>query len=178
MAVLRTWSPDDRLLSAVAPLGLAIAAGTALVVDLDPEGAVHPGGATLAELVNDGPRAADLRPSRRGVAVLGNGGIREEDAAGVIEALVAGWPHVILRSPGGERPQSPGVVPVFPLTPLTVDRGRAVYQRGPWPAPRQLDGIVLPRPRASTIRALLEGSRPAPSRWLRAWKQVWGGVWA
>ncbi len=178
MAVLCTWSPDDRLLAAVAPLALAIAAGTALVVDLDAESIVHAGGATLAELVAHGPRAVDLRPSRRGVAVLGNGGVGPEEAADVIEALVAGWPHVVFRLPGGERPQRPGVVPVFPLTPLTVDRGPAVYQRGPWPAPRRLEGVMLPRPRASTIRALLQGSRPAPSRWLRAWKHVWGGVWA
>ena len=38
MPALAIWSPEDGVLGAVAPLGLAAAAGTALVVDLDPRG--------------------------------------------------------------------------------------------------------------------------------------------
>lgn len=180
MAVLHTWSPEDALLGAVAPLALAAAApgGTALVVDLDPEGAALPGDLTLAQLVADSPSPAHLRPHRRGVAVLANGGVPRADAVEVVEALVAGWPNVVCRLPGAGLPSCNGVVPILPLTPATVDRGPAVYQRGPWPASERLPGVVLPRPRAATIAALLEGRRPGPSRWMRAWRTVWELGWA
>ena len=69
MPALSIWSPEDGVLGAVAPLGLAAAAGTALVVDLDPGGPRYPGPATLADLVADGPRRGDLSPSRRGVSI-------------------------------------------------------------------------------------------------------------
>ncbi len=178
MAVLHTWSPEDGLLGAVAPVALAAAAGTALVVDLDPAGPHHPGKLSLAQLVTEGPRAEDLRPARRGVAILPNGGVEAGDAGDVIAALAAGWPNLVLRLPAGERSDRTPVVPVYPLTPLTVDHGPAVYQRGPWPAPHRLEGVVLPRPHASVIRTLLEGRRPGPSRWMRAWQQVWRRQWA
>ena len=55
MSALAVWTAYDGLLSATAPLGLAAAAGTALVVDLDPEGPVYPGPASLADLVVEGP---------------------------------------------------------------------------------------------------------------------------
>ena len=51
MPALAIWSPDDGVLGAVAPLALAAAAGTALVVDLDPGGPRYPGEATLGALV-------------------------------------------------------------------------------------------------------------------------------
>src|SRR3990172_4895059 len=47
---LAVWTAFDGLLSAVAPLGLAAAAGTALVVDLDPAGPPYPGRNSLAGL--------------------------------------------------------------------------------------------------------------------------------
>ncbi len=178
MAVLHTWSPEDELLGAVAPIALAAAADTALVVDIDPAGPAYPGELTLARLVAEGPRRDDLRPMRRGVAIVGNGGIPADASAGVVAALVEGWPAVVVRLPAGEAPDREQVVPVLPLTPLTVDRGPAVYQRGPWAAPQRLDGVVLPRPRAATIRSLLEGRRPGPSRWMRAWRSVWSVAWA
>lgn len=180
MPLLRTWSPYDALLGHVAPLALASAApGSSLVVDLDPSGSAYFGGASLAGLVADGPHRTDLSPSRRGVAVLRNGGIAESDAADVLAALVAGWPHVVLRMPPLPRPEMPGVVRVVPLGPGFDGRGasQAVYQRGPWPFDRSLPGVVLPRPRASTIRSLLEGRRPPTCRWLRAWRAVWGLPW-
>jgi hypothetical protein len=63
---LAVWSPEDGILGAVAPLALAAAAGTALVVDLDPGGPRYPGAATLAGLVADGPRRSDLEPDAKG----------------------------------------------------------------------------------------------------------------
>ena len=178
MAVLHTWSPEDALLGIVAPVALAAAAGTALVVDLDPEGPAYPGPGSLAGLVEEGPRLTDLRPERRGVALLSNGGVDFDAARDVIDALAKGWPAVVLRMPPVRLDPIAAVVPVLPVTPLTVRSGPAVYQRGPWPAPEKLDGVVLPRPRAATIGALLAGRQPGPSRWMRAWKPVWGMPWA
>ncbi len=179
MTVLSTWSPEDGILGAVAPLALASAARTALVVDVDPDGPPYPSQASLADLVADGPRSSDLRPPRRGVAVLRNGGVDADDASDVVAALIDGWPAVVLRLPAHPPPTSEAVVPVFPLSPvhLFVHDGPAVYQRGPWAAPAPVDGVVLPRPRAGTIRSLLEGRRPGPSRWLRAWSEVWRRSW-
>ncbi len=179
MAVLQTWSPEDGILGAVAPLALASAAGTALVVDLDARGPEYPGEVSLAQLVAAGPRHADLHPQRRGVAVLPNGGVAIEEAQDTIDALIEGWPAVVLRLPPYPRPQGPGVVPVLPLTPVHLfgHEGAAVFQRGPWPPSQPVDGVLLPRVRASTISILLEGRRPSPSRWLRAWSKVWSLPW-
>jgi hypothetical protein len=180
VTVLSTWSPLDGVLGVVAPLALAAAAGTALVVDLDPQGPGYPSGNTLAGLTRDGPRLDDLRPVRRGVAVLGNGGIDEDEAADVLAALAAGWSRLVLRMPPtAEPPERPGVVPVLPVTPgrLFAHDGPAVHQRGPWMPGQPLEGVVLPRPRAATVRSLLEGRRPGPSRWLRRWGDVWGYPW-
>jgi hypothetical protein len=181
MTTLRTWSPHDTMLGTVAPLALGVAAGgPALVIDLEPEGLRYPGDASLARLVADGPRREDLvPPHRRSVAVLPNGGVDEADATEVIDALIAGWPNVVLRVGQCGRPGGRGVVvPVFPLGPAAAHQDTpAVYQRGPWPADRSLEGIVLPRPRATTVRSLLEGRRPMPCRWLRTWRGVWSYPW-
>jgi hypothetical protein len=178
MARLAVWSPHDATLGVVAPLALATAAGTALVVDLDPEGPSCPGPLSLADLVHHGPRRDQLSPDRRGVAVLSNGGVTAEEAGEVVEALAAGWPALVVRLPPQPTPPG-GVVPVVPHAPGDALRfdGPAVRQRGPWPAPRGLPGIVLPRPRASTIQSLLELRRPAPCRWLRTWRKVWSFPW-
>lgn len=181
MAALCTWSPHDTMLGMAAPLALGVAAGgPALVIDLDPVGVRSSGDGSLARLVAEGPRREDLVPAqRRGVAILRNGGIEEDDAAEVIDALVAGWPNVVLRAAPCRRPTGRGVVvPVLPLGPGTLrDDTPAVYQRGPWPVDRSLEGVVLPRPRAATIRSLLEGRRPTPCRWLRTWRRVWSYPW-
>lgn len=169
------------MLGAVAPLALGAAAGTALVVDLDPHGPRYPGDASLKRLAADGPRRADLSPIRDGVAVLNNGGIDPAECPAVLEALSDGWPSVVLRlPPGGPRPEGPGVVPVHSLVPgglFAPGRGPAVYQRCGWGVRPSGPGPVLPRPRPSTIRALLEGQMPFADRWVRSWRRVWEAAW-
>ncbi len=183
MPALAMWTPEDGLLGAVAPLGLAAAAGgTALVIDLDPDGPRYPGERSLADLVADEPRRDDLAPVRPGLAVLRNGGIAAPDAGRVVAAMVAGWPYVVLRMPPRPRPsEAPApVVPVRPLFPTDIfpwDGRPAVYQQTGWRARRPGAGPVLPPPRSGTWAALLAGSRPAPDRWLRALRPVWSFPW-
>jgi len=185
MPALATWAPEDGVLGAVAPLALATTQPTALVVDLDPGGPLYPSVRSLRKLVEEGPRAADLRPSRTGVALLANGGIGTEDSREIVHLLLRGWPVVVLRLP----PQAPDdvpapVVPVRLLTPggLFPGRGRAVYQPvalGPRPRRRpETDGsLVLPAAPRRVVRALLEGTRPVASRWATAWRRVWATTW-
>ncbi len=183
MPALAIWTPEDGVLGAVAPLGLAAAAGGAsLVVDLDPAGPAYPGSSSLADLVADGPRRADLVPERSGLAVLRNGGVAPEAAAAVVAALAGSWPSLVLRLPACPRPQSPPapLVPVRPLLPADVfpwDGTPAVYQRTGWRVPAPGPGPVLPRPRAGAWATLLAGSIPAADRWVAAWREVWGQPW-
>jgi hypothetical protein len=182
MPALSTWTPEDALLGAVAPLALAAAAGTALVVDLDPAGPRYGGAMSLADLVRSSPRRSDLEPQRRGVAVLRNGGVEADDCGELLSALVLGWPTVVLRL----APQSTlgwgsvGVVPVRLMLPAGWFGGNdrfAVHQRSAWHAAPAGPGPILPRPRRATIAALLSGRRPGPDRWLRVWRQVWELAW-
>jgi hypothetical protein len=182
MPVLAVWTPEDGLLGALAPLGLALAAGDAVVVDLDPSGPAYPGDASLASLVDDGPRRADLRP-RPGVAVLRNGGVTLGRAAAVVDALAGAHGTMVLRLPPRPRPEglSCPVVPVRLLLPggwFGAFDGPAVYQATPaWEA-MPSPGVRLPVPRPGTVRALLVGRRPAPGdRWIRAWRSVWRLSW-
>lgn len=71
--VLGIRCPDDLVLHHLAPIGLAAAAGTALVVDLDLDRPSYPGRLTLSDLLTDGPRRADLVPTRRGWRCLVTG---------------------------------------------------------------------------------------------------------
>ena len=182
MPALAIWTPEDGALGAVAPLGLAMAVPTALMVDLDPEGPRYPGGGSLAELVAEGPRRADLEPGRRGLAVLRNGGVDPAEAAEVIAALVAGWPHVVLRLPPrpfSHNPPAP-LVPVRPLLPGGLwpqPRRPMVHQRAGWGVPPPGPGPQLPRPRPATWHALLSGRRPVADPWLRSWRAVWSFPW-
>ncbi len=181
MPVISLWTREGGVLGAVGPLGLAAAAGTALVVDLDQNGPSYPGDVSLADLCADGPTARDLKPSRSGVAVLRNGGVSAEDAEPVIRGLVAGWPAVVLRlSPVSLPP--PSSVQLHPQLPGGLfpepEHGRAVYQASAWRRERRNDAIVLPRPRRSTLTALLTGQTPAlRDRWIRAWARVWSDPW-
>lgn len=180
MPALAIWSPEDEVLGAVAPLALGAAAGTAVVVDVDPSGPRYPGDMTLARLVADGPTKADLSPQRSGVAVIANGGIDAEDAEEVLRALVNGWPAVVLRLPADHSGDG-GAIPVLPLVPGSMLKrypGPAVYQRSAWRVRPPQGGVVLPRPRPGTVGALLSGRAPhLGDRWLRAWRRVWDHAW-
>ncbi len=184
MAALSTWAPEDGLLGAVAPLALAAVRPTALVVDLDEHGPDYSGELTLARLVAAGPRRVDLEPSRTGTAVLPNGGVDADDAAEVLQALLVGWPDVVLRCPVGDphRGRRLGVplVPFRALLPAAAtpaSPGPAAWQSAGWRMTPPGPGPVLPRPAAATVRALLEGTRPMPGRWLRAVGRVWEHPW-
>ncbi len=181
--VLSIWTPEDGILGAVAPLGLAAAAGgPALVVDLDPDGPLYPGPASLASLVAGGPRRDDLEPRFGDLAVLRNGGVGAAEANGVVTALVERWPFVVLRLGGRPRPEATGVpvVPVRVLIPgglFPSESGPAVYQYSGWKVSVPQPAIVLPRPRPRTWSALAQGLRPVPDRWLRTWRRVWSMPW-
>lgn len=182
MPALAVWTPEDGLLGALAPVGLALAAGDALVVDLDPEGPSYPGEGTLASLAADGPRRDDLTP-RPGVAVLRNGGVSLGEAAAVVDALVAAHRTVVLRLPPRPRPDGfpHPVVPVRLLIPgglfPSLD-GPAVYQATPAWAPMPTPGVRLPVPHRSTVTALLAGRRPGRrDRWVAAWRSAWRLPW-
>ena len=182
MPALATWTPEDGVLGALAPLGLAASQPTALVVDLDPDGPPYPGSSSLAALVESSPRRADLVPSRRGLAVLRNGGITFGDAREVVEALIAGWPAVAIRlPPAPEPPSTPApVVPVRPLLPgpmFEADGRPAVYQRAGWRVSRPGPGPLLPKPTPLSWGALLRGQMPVRDRWIRTWDRVWRMPW-
>lgn len=178
---LALWAPEDGLLGALAPLGCAVATGSAVVVDLDPGGPHFPGDRSLADLVRTDPTAEDLRP-RRGIAVLRNGGVPAGRAAPVIAALIDAWDHVVLRLPPRPSP-SAGAIPVVPVrlllpAPWTAATDEpAVYQATPTVVPMPGPGLRLPVPGRRTVEALLSGRRPGPDRWVRAWKRVWEIPW-
>lgn len=174
------------MLGAIAPLALAIAqpnSPATLVVDLDPSGPEYPSDRSLRDLVADGPRAADLNPVRRGVALMRNGGIRVAEAVELVEILLTAWPAIVLRLP----PQAPDdvpapTVPVRLLTPgrLFPPKGRGVYQQVGRAASRAgvpPGSLRLPAAPRHVIAALLANERPAPGRWLSAWTPVWGMAW-
>ena len=183
MPALAVWTPEDGLLGALAPLGLAAAApDSTLVIDLDEGGPSYPGPSSLAELVAHGPRLIDLRPGRTGVAVLRNGGVGAAAASEVVEAMVGSWPGVVLRIP----PRRPVVtsIPVVPVRQLLPGgwfepfEGPAVLQATAAVRRTPDQGIRLPVPSRSTIAAFLRGEIPGPGdRWVRAWRSVWGAPW-
>lgn len=182
MPALAVWTPEDGLLGALAPLGLALSARSALVVDLDRGGPRYPGDRSLADLVDGGVRRADLEP-RPGVAVLRNGGVAPDRVAEVLSALLEAHPRVVLRLP--PRPVPEGIpVPVVPVrlllpgTVFPVPAVPAVFQATPAPARMPAEGVRLPVPRPGTVAALLVGRRPpAGDRWVRAWSAAWRFPW-
>lgn len=180
MATLAMACESDGVLGVVAPLALAATVDTCLVVDLDPHGPRYPGDGSLAELVDQGPRLDDLRPSHRGIAVLRNGGIEPAATGDVVGALVKGWPNVVLRLPRLTSAMAMPLVPVIPLLPggmtPTIDRP-AVYQQMGFHEKAPGPGLTMPTPPRGVIAALLEGRLPGRRRWVRAWKEVWRMPW-
>jgi hypothetical protein len=176
MSVLALWSPFDLFLGVVGPLGAAAAGGTALLVDLDPNGPRYGGPHSLSDLVARGPTRRELEPTQSGPAVLRNGGIAPEDAEEVVAALVDRWPRVVLRcapelEPGAGRIALLPLLPE-PFTPSVV--GATIYQQTHISRRRPSTGHVLPVPRPGTIKALLAGARPRHGdRWIRSLARVW-----
>lgn len=179
MPVLSTWSPVDPLLGVVAPLALAASVTTAIVVDLDPDAPPLPAAETLADLIERGPSRSELSPQRHGIAVLGNGGIDASQCRDVLAAFERGWPHVVYRIGYCDSVRG-ATVPVLPLLPRAVigDHGPAVYQRVAWSGPAPEGSLVMPRPAAGTVSALLDQRRPMRGPWLRSWRRVWRMTWA
>lgn len=177
MSVLALWSPADLMLGVVGPLGATVAAGTALLIDLDPHGPRYGGDHTLADLVAEGPTKTQLEPVRPGPAVLRNGGIDPEDAEDVVAALVRRWPNVVLRcAPHTDASRSAvALLPLLPppFTPQVA--GTAVYQRTSISTQQPSGAIALPIPRPGTIKALLSGQRPpSHDRWIKSFRKIWG----
>ena len=177
MAAIAIQTREDGLLGALAPLGLAAAAGTALVIDLDPDGPSYPGSGSLAQLVVDEPRREDLKPTRSGLAVLRNGGVEYPEAFKVVAALIRGWPAVVLRlASGSDLPPELTVITVHPLVPGglfgTVETP-AVYQPMGFRMASPPAGMMLPHLPRRVAAALLAGNVPRGSRWIRAWSALW-----
>jgi hypothetical protein len=160
--VLALQSPDP-LLAVVGSVGLAAAAGTALVIDLGRLGT--PGARTLQSLDAEGPTMAELSPGRPGVAMLAGGGVDVELVGELVERLSASWPAIVVRvvGPSGRFP----MVPFHPLYPGFLipvpDLPRCVWQPVGTGASPPGAGFVLPRQR---------------SRWVNAWAAVWEMPWA
>lgn len=168
----------DPVLSVLGPIGLAAAAGTALIVDLA-GGLRRATTRTLADIASDGARLSELAPGRRGVAVVASGGLPLDVVTEIVSRLAAHWPAVVIRPgiDGWEGPTAP-LVPLYPgwLTP--EHRGAAVWQRVPGGSTPTGPGPVLPPPGRGLIQRMLRGDLPARRRWVRAWEPVWELPWA
>lgn len=182
--VLAVRCGSDPVLHALAPLGLAAARGTALVVDLDRDAPSYPGSTSLAALVVSQPRLDDLRPRRAGVAVLPNGSASARETAEVVEALVSGWPAVVFRlGVSNDLPPSLTETPVIPVAPLLPGflhppvTGPAVYQAMSAGPPPPVRGIMLPPLGRSHIYRMLGGMGYPPRRWVNAWEKAWSLSW-
>lgn len=168
----------DPVMSVIAPVGLASAAGTALLVDLGAQlGAA--GTRTLADLVGEGPRLDELSPGRTGVAVIRAGHVDAVECFDLIARLSSRWPAVVVRVVDGT--WGGPVVPVCPLYPgwLAPDSGEpSVWQAFPWSTRPPGPGPVLPNLRPTETRRMLAGGLPSRGRWLKTWERVWGLPWA
>lgn len=168
----------DPVMSVLGPIGLAAAAGTALIVDLG-QGWRRPTARTLADIATDGARLSELAPGRRGVAVVSSGGLPPEVATEMVERLARHWPAIVIR-PGAEGWDGP-TAPLIPLYPgwLTPEHdGAAVWQRLPGGSRPVGPGPMLPPPGRRLIQRMLSGSLPGRRRWVRAWESVWELPWA
>lgn len=175
LGVLAVQSPDP-MLSLFASLGLAMSAGSALVVDLRSEVRTR---RTLVDLAEDGPALVDLSPGKAGVGLISGGGMTVEPAVPIVELFADRWPAVVVRCDMGTWPGP--AVPVLPLVLgiLTPPESEpAVWQPFGKPVRPPGPGPVLPSLPGRVARTLLAGRAPTRSRWIRAWTPVWRMPWA
>lgn len=176
--VLGVWSPDP-VLSMVAPIGLAAAAGTALIIDLATKH-TEQGGRSLADLAADGPTLSELSPGRPGIAFLPGGSVDRMVAIDLVGRLAGHWPALVVRVPDTDFPfATVPVVPLFPgrFSPVPIP-AHGVWQPVGAGANPPGPGPVLPRLTAGTVRRLLAGHLPRRSKWIVAWRPVWEMPWA
>jgi hypothetical protein len=176
--ILGFMSPDP-VLALVGPVGLAASRGTALVVDLEADGAGKDR-RTLRDLVVDGPTRGELSPARPGIALIAGGGVDHDSAIELIGELSKTWPAVVVRVPTPAWPYP--TVPAFPLYPghlmPSPPISHCVWQPVGTGATPPGPGVLLPRLRPGTLRRLLSGHLPRRSRWVAAWSAVWEMPWA
>ncbi len=166
------------MLDHLAPIGLAAALGTALVVDLRLDRPGYGAELTVADLLRDGVRRSHLGPTRRGVAVLGAADVPADEVCELVGHLEQGWPGVVVRT-GWPAPVFPMVEvhPVFPAGPWPAVPHPAVFQRVlPGHRP-DVDGVLLPRLSRGCVAAMLAGRVHPRWRWIRAWRAVWERTW-
>ncbi len=168
----------DPVMSLLAPVGLASSAGTALIIDVVSRISDR-GVRTLSDIVTEGPKLEEISPGRSGIAMIKAGHLGSSDVTQAAAMMASRWPAVVIRV---DSDQWPGpVVPVHVLYGGNVDtwdQGAAVWQtltggeRPPGPGP------VIPRVTSRTVRHILNGWTPRPSRWTRSWLKVWDIPWA
>lgn len=175
--MLAVASPDP-VMSILGPIGLAAAAGTALVVDMG-VGLRVPARRTLADIAADGPRLDELAPGRRGIGFISSGELATEQTTELVMRLSRHWPAVVVRT--GVAGWAGPTVPVIPLYPgwLAPDHvGAAVWQSIPGGGRPRGPGPVLPTPGRAMTRRMLTGGLPRRGRWVNAWRQAWEMPWA
>jgi hypothetical protein len=168
----------DPVLSLVSALGLAQAAGTALVVDLCGDLAIE-SGRTIADIAADGPSLGELSPGRPGVALIRSGPLHLSECGAVVEALAPNWPAIVVRCHLGD--WDGPTVPVRGLLPgllRTSEQGAAVWQPFTSGLRPTGPGPVMPRLRGSLVRRMLAGRSTERAKWVRAWDRVWELPWA
>ncbi|CAN5873520.1 hypothetical protein BH23ACT4_BH23ACT4_10230 [soil metagenome] len=168
---------EDPVLSWIGPIGLALAAGTALIIDVHTR--YLPGTKTLAQLMVDGPTLFDLSPGRSGVATIASGSMTSEELTRAVEVLGGRWPALVVRSDGKVWPGP--TVPYRSILPGFLRPGEAVpsvWQPAIGVSVPSLPGPVLPRLGRRPVMAMLEGRTPQARRWVDSWRSIWEMPWA
>lgn len=168
---------EDPVLSWIGPIGLALAAGTALVIDARTR--YLPGTKTLAQLMVDGPSLSELSPGRRGVATIAAGSMSSDEMAQAVEVLSGRWPALVIRTEG--RLWAGPTVPYRAILPGHLSPAElvpSVWQPASGVSVPSLPGPVLPRLGRRPVLAMLEGKTPLARRWVDSWRAIWDMPWA
>ncbi len=169
---------EDPVLRQIAPVGLAAARGTCLIVDADPAARPYSGAPRLEEMVDRGLRLSELVPERKGVAIVSARSMPFDDLLDHADALARFWPGIVIRT-GTSRARIPNV-PVVALLPPPLDErsdGPAIYQTCRRGAKVPTPGLGLPPLGRSRIRSLLAGIVEPRWGWVRAFRSAWELPW-